>query len=92
MQTERALRRKDPYLHEQSPSLLERSTLIGRWFAATGTTANIYSAWGVDHDLLITELVLYSGQGNVREVEFHMGHWKIVTGTSKGKVRDHRHR
>lgn len=26
---------------------VERASFIGRWFAATGTTANIYSAWGV---------------------------------------------
>ncbi len=26
---------------------VDRSGFVGRWFAATGTTANIFSAWGV---------------------------------------------
>jgi hypothetical protein len=38
---------RTPLFTDEVQACVERSSFIGRWFAATGTTANIYSAWGV---------------------------------------------
>lgn len=38
---------RTPLFTNEVRECVDRSGFIGRWFAATGTTANIYSAWGV---------------------------------------------
>jgi hypothetical protein len=38
---------RTPLFTDEARTCVERSGFIGRWFAATGTTANIFSAWGV---------------------------------------------
>lgn len=38
---------RTPLFTDEARVCVERSGFIGRWFAATGTTANIFSAWGV---------------------------------------------
>jgi hypothetical protein len=38
---------RTPLFTDEARECVERSGFLGRWFAATGTTANIYSAWGV---------------------------------------------
>ncbi|MGC2656525.1 MAG: three component ABC system middle component [Bryobacteraceae bacterium] len=38
---------RTPLFTDEARNCVERSGFVGRWFAATGTTANIFSAWGV---------------------------------------------
>lgn len=38
---------RTPLFTDEVRGCVDRSGFIGRWFAAAGTTANIYSAWGV---------------------------------------------
>ena len=38
---------RTPLFTDEAREYVERSAFIGRWFATTGTTANIFSAWGV---------------------------------------------
>jgi hypothetical protein len=38
---------RTPLFTDEARTCVERSGFIGRWFAATGTSANIFSAWGV---------------------------------------------
>jgi len=38
---------RTPFFTDEARECVERSGFLGRWFAATGTIANIYSAWGI---------------------------------------------
>lgn len=38
---------RTPLYTDEVKECVERSGFLGRWFAASGTTANIFSAWGV---------------------------------------------
>lgn len=38
---------RTPLFTDEVRECVERSGFLGRWFAASGTTANIFSAWGV---------------------------------------------
>lgn len=39
--------RRTQFFTEEARACVDRSGFLGRWFAAAGTIATIYSAWGV---------------------------------------------
>lgn len=42
-----ATEKRTPLFTEEARECLERAGFLGRWFAAAGTLATIYSAWGI---------------------------------------------